>query len=509
MKPIFTRLFILFLTLVIHQAATAQTKTVTTNPETWAALMASSGSTTCNGCTINIPAGYVLNLSSSGECDGCTFNGGTVNISHSFTFTNGGAATNFNNGSVVIGVPTTFYNIITSYDSMFVNSNLTIQNSLPELQYSTMDVAANVNVSTQGIEFLYSALGLSGTSSMTNGGSTMDFYYSTLYMSGSSSFGAAGGSINVNYSTLTLNDTASFNITNAFTVTSSTINLNDNSVFESSGSSITLQTNTTVTVGSGSLLSYANINSHGSLSVQSGSKVDLLNYNNTFRSTVTSYSGGTFSPNTYNCGGTYPNACKADYVYGCATISSSSVVACTTLAIAALNLAATPAGTNAINLTWSDPLYATAAHYLVQRSTDNGDWTTLATVAAGGYTAGDYQFEDPAALAGTDNYRIARVDENGATLYSAVSSVTIDGAAGVITLYPNPAPGHTFYIKAPNTEQLMVSIYTVTGQLLSRQSLQGQTQYHLLLPSQLLPGNAVIVQAISPTGKQAFPLLLQ
>jgi hypothetical protein len=45
--------------------------------------------------------------------------------------------------------------------------------------------------------------------------------------------------------------------------------------------------------------------------------------------------------------------------------------------------------------------------------------------------------------------------------------------------------------------------------LLSRQSLQGQVQYQLLLPSQLLPGNVVIVQAISPTGKQAFPLLLQ
>jgi hypothetical protein len=88
-------------------------------------------------------------------------------------------------------------------------------------------------------------------------------------------------------------------------------------------------------------------------------------------------------------------------------------------------------------------------------------------------------------------------------------SFTAAAAAGTIGIYPNPATGHTFFITVPNTEQLTVNIFTVTGQLLSRQSLQGQVQYQLLLPSQLLSGNAVIVQAITTTGKQAFPLLLQ
>jgi hypothetical protein len=42
-----------------------------------------------------------------------------------------------------------------------------------------------------------------------------------------------------------------------------------------------------------------------------------------------------------------------------------------------------------------------------------------------------------------------------------------------------------------------------------RTALEGQTQYPVQLPSQLLPGATVIVQAILPDQSSSFPLLLR
>jgi hypothetical protein len=61
----------------------------------------------------------------------------------------------------------------------------------------------------------------------------------------------------------------------------------------------------------------------------------------------------------------------------------------------------------------------------------------------------------------------------------------------------------------PNTGQFTLNVYTLTGQLLIRSTLQGQTQYPVQLPVQLQPGNTVIVQTILADRIASFPLLLR
>jgi hypothetical protein len=588
MKPIFTRI-VFFLTLtVLYQAASAQT--VTTNPETWAALMG-SGTATCNNCTITIPAGYTLLLNSAGTCDGCTFNGGTVNISNSFTFQNN--ATNFNNDTVLVGVSTSFYSVdfssdsvainasLTSQngtatiansrvfvntssavtlnegtftnDSLHLNSNLTINNPTDNFTGDHVDVATGVTISSQGASYTNSVFSFAGTSkltdnnalttsgtsiymagtasisastiSMTNGvldlGGTnsvsgqngLTFTGTTVAMAGSSTMTTSGNATFQTGATLSMYVTSSLSVNNSLTVSGSDVYLYGNASVTDNPA--TIENGSYLQIGNGTLDSTAHMYSQNTLTVDNTSTLAIANNNNYLRLSVSQFAGGstsyTVGTNTISCGGGgNEHACQTDYIYGCATLNKSGAVGCVTLALADISLTAVPAGANAVNLSWSDGQSATADHYMVQRSTDNSDWTNLATVAAGSYTVGDYQFEDPAAPAGTDNYRIARVDQDGAFLYSAISSVTIAPAtAGDIRLYPNPATGHTFFIRVPDTEQVTISVFTVTGQLLLRQSLQGQTQYQVLLPSQLLPGNAVIVQAISRASTQAFPLLLQ
>ena len=69
--------------------------------------------------------------------------------------------------------------------------------------------------------------------------------------------------------------------------------------------------------------------------------------------------------------------------------------------------------------------------------------------------------------------------------------------------------GHTFFVTVPNTGQLVVKVFTLTGQLVTRTTLQGQTQYQVQLPAQVLPGTAVIVQIIQTEQTLSFPLLLR
>jgi len=391
---------------------------------------------------------------------------------------------------------------LTTNNGSFYSTGSVVSSTFAASLTGTATSLVNTNFSDQSLTTSGGTLSLSNsTTSSTN---AAQFTGTAITMTGTSSLTAQSATLSTAAS-LTMNGTSSLSVTNAYSTTGSNTYLNGNATLTSG--SMSIASSSFFNIGGGSLDSTAYAHVSGGFSVDNTSTMAITNNNNYLYTTNSS-----LKTNNISCGGGSPeNACATDYVYGCATIKNNAGTQCTVLALADITLTAVPAGTGAVNLSWSDGQSATADHYLVQRSSDNGDWTNLATVAAGGYTAGDYQFEDPAAPTGTDDYRIARVDQDGAVLYSAISSVTIAGATGAvgIGIYPNPATGHTFFITTPNTEQLTVNIFTVTGQLLSRQSLQGQVRYQLLLPSQLQPGNAVIVQAISRTGKQAFPLLLQ
>jgi fibronectin-binding autotransporter adhesin len=338
-----------------------------------------------------------------------------------------------------------------------------------------------------------------GNLTMTNTALTMS---NTSYMKSSSSTFTS--------SAVTLSNTAILEPTNGLTFTSSTVQMNDTTAI--TAGSLTIQTGSYVTIGNNGT-STASITIQNGLKVLDTSTLAISGHNNYLTSGNNSFTGGSTSypinNNTVSCGGAGENACKPDFVFGCATMNAGGAVGCTVLAVADIELSASPAGDNEVNLSWSDLQYASADHYLVQRSAAGGDWKTLATIDGNGYAAGSYHFEDAAAPAGTDNYRIARLDQSGATVYSTISSVTLVSAIAAIRIYPNPAAGHTFNISAPSTGQFILNIYTLTGQLLMHTTLQGQNQYPVQLPSQLVPGTTVVVQTILADRSSSFPLLLR
>jgi hypothetical protein len=362
----------------------------------------------------------------------------------------------------------------------------------------------NTPTSISGGSFSGSQLTTSG-GSFTASNTTVSSTYAVSFTNTPASFTNStftGSALTTSGSTFTLNNTNT-TITYSASLSGTQANLIGNSSL--TAQSMSLASSTWFAIGDGTLgtsTTSAHVNLTYSASEDGTSTLAIANNNNYLQSSATG---------AVSCGGAAPqHACATGYIYGCATIKSSAApVGCTLLALASMNLSADVAGPGRVALTWTDSETGSAAdHYTIQRNNGNNEWTDLGTITAGN-TTGDYYFTDANAPAGTVDYRIQRTDADGNILYSAVASVTLAVAGSPLSIYPNPAIGGRFYINTPYTGEMVVNVYTSTGQLLLHTSLQNQTQYAIQLPLQSLSLSAVVVQTISQNGNGAFTVLVR
>jgi len=260
-------------------------------------------------------------------------------------------------------------------------------------------------------------------------------------------------------------------------------------------------------IGDGTLANTAHVNIVNGFSVDNASNLGVANNNNYLY-----IPGGpaALKTNTISCnGGGSQHSCATGFVYGCGTISNNAGLSCIILATADMNLTASAAGAGQTALTFTDVETTTADRYLIQRNSGDNQWNTLNTLAAGGYTAGEYRYTDADAPAGSIEYRVERIDQTGKISYSPIATVTIEQTAGAISIHPNPAIGGMFYLTTANTGETMVNIYTLTGQLLMHASLNGQNQYAIHLPVQTQSLSAVVVQTVGQAGTHSFTVLVR
>jgi hypothetical protein len=515
-------------------------------------LSLSNASNSFSGSNVDVASGVTI-ASNTASFTNSTFafaGSSAMTVSNGMTSTGSGfylagTSTITSNSTTSIGtsiINMSGTNTFTASNALpITNSDITI-NSTSALKASSLTVTGgSVNnsgsiVSSNAASFSGDTLTMSGASTLTassfsstiNGAikdsinlsgsasikisNAITFSGTNVDMSGSSAVNGASGSFTSG--SLTQSGTSVLSVTNNFTYSAARVLLGGNSV--DSASTILVQNNSFVQIGDGTT-GTAHLTSINNMTVQTTASVAIADHNNYFHTNSSNYTGAAGSINlpatTGSCGSAGENACMLGFVFGCATMSNAAANSCAILAISDLSLSAVKTSTDAVALSWSDAQSATAGHYVIQRSAGNNDWTTLgvvdATVNAVANGNGDYHFEDQNAPAGTDDYRITRIDQDGNTLYSPISTITINRPASTINIYPNPATGHTFFITTLNTGQITVNIFTLTGQMVTHKTLQGQMQYPIQLPSQLLPGTAVIVETISQTGTLSFPLLLR
>jgi len=513
MKRISTHVIALLFLLAPALTGKAITVTYTINSNTNAStLVPSVNSCGGNTCIFNIKPGITLTLDGGGQCKGCTFNFGTVNVnSTSFNFFS--PASTFYHDTVIYNNVGSTQGGIYQDDSVAVNYAITLGSTTVTIDSTRMSI--NSALTCQSCSFDQSNIHVNSPLTVQTAltEDTTTFTFTSTSMSSSSPITMVGGGMVFNNS--------SWAESNNLSMTNARIDLYGTSSYAGSGA-VTLANHSGIVIGDGSSGSTAHFTDNGtSLVLDNTSMIGIASYNNyfsgggpknyTYKNSSGTTSAVTTVANNDNCGTPGKNACNDNYVYGCATLTSS-IQACVILAIANISLNAVGNGPGQVTLSWSDNESTPAEQYTIQRSTGDDVWSAIATVTANAYTAGDYHYTDNGAPAGAIFYRIQRTDANGSQQYSPESAVDVAAAAGArpaVGIYPNPASGGRFYITTTGTGQLFVNIYTSTGQLLLHTALQGQTQYPIQLPSQPLSLSALVVQVIDQNNTRSFTVLVR
>lgn len=456
-----------------------------------------------NNCIFNISTGVTLTLDVTATCMNCLFSGGSVVDNAKFTWQGG----TFSNDSVSFNNSNATLQVSGVGGTAFNNSKVQFEQGITCQACGFNGDKVYLDLPTAASKVTFQSAGGFSTEAVSNSIVTVNQgqWYANI-------------TTTVTNTTMTFNNSSNINNnTGTFTLSNSKLNLYGNSYVQTSAG-FTIQNGSWITVGDGPLTSGAYFfdNSGTNFTIKDNSGMGIANQNNYYSNwgqyTYTPTSGASTNYTTtglnYNCGAGHPNSCAANIVYGCATLNSAGPASCVTLAVSGVTLKAVPSA-DGVELSWTDLQNNSAASYLLQRSTGNGDWKDQTTVNADDLSSGDYFYDDRTAPSGTVSYRIARTDHNGNVVYSQVASVTVNHVHHTVGVFPNPATGHTFYLTVPGTSQLVLNVYTLTGQLITRTSLQGQTQYSVQLPAQLSAGTTVIVQTVLPDQTASFPLLLR
>ena len=116
-------------------------------------------------------------------------------------------------------------------------------------------------------------------------------------------------------------------------------------------------------------------------------------------------------------------------------------MACSALPVSFLSVSAS-GNVGKATVSWKMTNEQNILEYVVQRSVDGSSFTPLGTLLyqASANSTGDYRFTDLMPVVnGTTWYRIQAVNNAGRLSYSAIVSVRLSEATGVLTVSPNPA----------------------------------------------------------------------
>jgi hypothetical protein len=152
---------------------------------------------------------------------------------------------------------------------------------------------------------------------------------------------------------------------------------------------------------------------------------------------------------------------------------------------------------SAVRVSWSTLEEENNRYFIVQRSTDNVEYTGIDTVPAANQPH-SYNYTDLAPVAGSDYYRLEQVNMDGTYSYSGIMEVDIAGTSESMSLQlmPNPAPGLvTLTLNDAETGTLEVSLTDVMGRVLHQWTFgkTGQVWNQTIDPGNLAAGTYYIV----------------
>ncbi|MBO9204450.1 MULTISPECIES: T9SS type A sorting domain-containing protein [Niastella] len=149
--------------------------------------------------------------------------------------------------------------------------------------------------------------------------------------------------------------------------------------------------------------------------------------------------------------------------------------------------------------------------YLVERSTDGINFTSIGTVTGTGQS--NYTFTDPEPLSGRVYYRLVLTgaDFTAKTTYSSIVNVSLSDVLKVATAYPNPAHDH-FYIRITgdnNNQPHKIAVTDLTGKLVYSSTGIPVNNIIKVTPAQVLKPGLYVFKVTSNGTEQTGKLMIQ
>jgi hypothetical protein len=144
-----------------------------------------------------------------------------------------------------------------------------------------------------------------------------------------------------------------------------------------------------------------------------------------------------------------------------------------------------------IELNWRTVMEENTASFLIERSSNGRDFTTVGSVAASGYSSSErqYHFTDYHPL-NNNFYRLQTVDRDGQSSHSNVVAFRI-GKIKSLDVFPTPA-SNVLNIQLRNAEQTNVQLIDVSGIVRKTVAVPAGENAFQLYIGDLLPGMYVV-----------------
>jgi hypothetical protein len=154
---------------------------------------------------------------------------------------------------------------------------------------------------------------------------------------------------------------------------------------------------------------------------------------------------------------------------------------------------------NRVLLTWATASEQNSKSFVIERSTDATNWTSIGKVAAAGNSSTElhYQFTDALPVTGYDYYRLLQTDLDGRSQLSEVKRVQIGASAGW-AVFPNPATDH-LTVEARGGLTGIITLYDEKGTPVLARESSGSA---IILPLAGLAAGVYYVVIVQPDGSR-------
>jgi hypothetical protein len=123
---------------------------------------------------------------------------------------------------------------------------------------------------------------------------------------------------------------------------------------------------------------------------------------------------------------------------------------------------------NGVNhLTWQTADESNTRQFIIERKTDNGNFTAIGQVAARGQGNGYYNYNDAFVMEGKVFYRLKMEDIDGSFTYSYTVTLSVDQSGATSKVFPNPTNDKVFVqISDNNLLHTQARLLDVNGKLI-------------------------------------------